>query len=233
MGELVKQINMVESLTSVITLWQVVIGIVISGLLAAIVGLVYRRVNSETGYSQALVHAIVVIAMITCLIMMIVGSNIARAFSLVGALSIIRFRTAVKSPYDVTFIFLAIAIGMACGTGFYAVGGIATLLICTGMLLMCYLNYGSVPGNHEHLLTVWFEDNLNHENRLAPVLGELFTAYSVAYTQILEQGGKREIIYSVRPKRHGSDQEVGAKIRAVNGDQPVSFRTIRYAVEIP
>ena len=233
MGELVKQLDMVESLTSVVTLWQVIIGVILSGALAAIVGLVYRRVNTEIGYSQALVHTIVVIAMITCLIMLIVGSNIARAFSLVGALSIIRFRTAVKSPYDVTFIFLAIAIGMACGTGFYAVAGTATILICTAMLLMCYLNYGSAPRDHEHLLTVCFAANVNYEDALAPLLGQLFNAYSVSYTQTLEQGTKREVIYSVRPKRNVTDQEVVDKIRTLNGDQQVSFRTIRYAVEIP
>jgi uncharacterized membrane protein YhiD involved in acid resistance len=79
--------------------------------------------------------------MVVALVMLIVGSNIARAFSLVGALSIIRFRNAVKESRDVGFIFLTMAIGMAVGTRFYLLAGIAAAVISLVILVMTRFNW--------------------------------------------------------------------------------------------
>ena len=102
-----------------VTVWTLILGTLLSAALSMGVALVYRRIHSETTYSQTFVHTMVLLCVIVCFIMLVIGSNIARAFSLVGALSIIRFRSAVKDPLDVAYVFLAMAIGMACGTGFF------------------------------------------------------------------------------------------------------------------
>ena len=83
------------------------------------IGLVYRLTHRGISYSQSYVQTLVMMGMVVSLIMLVVGSNIARAFALVGALSIIRFRNAIKETRDVGFIFFAMAIGMATGTRFY------------------------------------------------------------------------------------------------------------------
>ena len=67
----------------------------------------------------SVIDSIVLVGIIITLIMVIIGSNIARAFALVGAMSIVRFRNPLKNPKDLVFIFASIAIGMACGTFFY------------------------------------------------------------------------------------------------------------------
>ena len=77
----------------------------------------------------AFTNSLTVLAMITALIIMIIGNNLARAFGLVGAMSIIRFRTAVKDPQDIVFIFFSLAVGMAAGVGLLAVAYTATLFI--------------------------------------------------------------------------------------------------------
>lgn len=81
--------------------------------------------------------------MITCVVMLIIGNNIARAFSLVGALSIIRFRTPLKDPLDIGFVFYALAIGMAMGTRSYEIGIVACLII-SGLFFFIYkIDFGS------------------------------------------------------------------------------------------
>ena len=80
-----------------------------------------------------------------CLIMVIIGSEIARAFALVGAMSIIRFRNPVKDPRDVAFLFVTITIGMACGVGFYMYATVFTFTIVILMLCMHYYNFGDLP----------------------------------------------------------------------------------------
>src|SRR5687767_15907593 len=119
MDEVLKDLERFKDLTSAFTLTDVALVLVLSAALSLMVGWVYRFTHRGTSYSQSFAQTLVVVSMTTALIMLIIGSNIARAFTLVGALSVIRFRNAVKETRDVTFMFVAMAMGMAVGTGFY------------------------------------------------------------------------------------------------------------------
>lgn len=95
--------------------------------------------------------------MITALVIMVIGNNLARAFGLVGAMSIIRFRTAVKDTQDIVFIFFALAAGMAAGVGFRIVAFMGTLFIGIVLLLLAKTNYAA-PKKREFLLQFLYED---------------------------------------------------------------------------
>ncbi|OUC07886.1 membrane protein, partial [Litorilinea aerophila] len=105
--------------TEVFTVQDVVITVVLSFLLSLVIAWVYRETHRGATYVQSFVHTLILMSMVVGIVMLIIGSNIARAFTLVGALSIVRFRNAIKETRDVGFIFFAMAIGMACGTRFY------------------------------------------------------------------------------------------------------------------
>jgi uncharacterized membrane protein YhiD involved in acid resistance len=104
----------------------------------------YRASHRGATYSVAFLQALFILAACTTVIMVVIGSNIARAFSLVGALSIVRFRTAIKDPRDVGFVFAALAVGMGCGTGFYAASVVFTAFLCVLLLVLARLNVGAV-----------------------------------------------------------------------------------------
>src|SRR5689334_24658379 len=125
MDELIKEMERFKDLTSAFTLTDVAIVLALSGLLSLLTAGIYRFTHRGTSYSQSFAQTLVMMGMVTALIMLIIGSNIARAFSLVGALSVIRFRNAVKETRDVGFMFFVMAIGMACGTRFYLLATIA------------------------------------------------------------------------------------------------------------
>ena len=98
-----------EDLTGTFTVADVAMALVVSFACAALVGWVYRATHRGVSSSQSYVQTLVLLGMLVSLVMLIVGSNIARAFTLVGALSIVRFRNAVKETRDVAFIFFAMA----------------------------------------------------------------------------------------------------------------------------
>lgn len=233
MDELVKSLQLGESGVALVTVWSVIIGCGLSALLSVGVGLVYRRVHTEAGYSQALAHSFVLMSMITALIMLIIGSNIARAFSLVGALSIIRFRTAIKSPQDVAFLFFAMAIGMACGTRFYSVAVLGFVMVSAVVITLKATNFASYPERREFLLSVAFHIGVEYEQRLKPVLEKYFEAYSLAYVETARQGTLREVVYSVSPKDGAKDQEILEEIVKLNDNLKVSLRSVRHAIEVP
>jgi uncharacterized membrane protein YhiD involved in acid resistance len=110
-----------------ISLWQLLFSLCTSAALCTLLAKVYIFTHSGHSYSRSYVHTQVFVGITIAVIMLIIGSNIARAFALVGALSIIRFRNPVKDSRDVAFIFTSMAIGMAAGTGFYLYALIFTM----------------------------------------------------------------------------------------------------------
>jgi len=108
-----------EQIMRSITLTQFFIAMLSSFTLNLILAKFYSSLNTGYTSSTPVLKTIVLIGLIVTLIMVIIGSNIARAFALVGAMSIVRFRNPLKDPKDLTYIFASIAIGMACGTFFY------------------------------------------------------------------------------------------------------------------
>ncbi len=105
--------------SDIFTFGDVATSMVMSTLLTFVLAHVYRQTHRGTSYSQSFLVTMFLMAVTTSVVMLIIGSNIARAFSLVGALSIIRFRTAVKDSRDTGYLFAAMVVGMGCGTQFY------------------------------------------------------------------------------------------------------------------
>ncbi len=123
-------------------LFDLMVGLVLSCLLTLALVQTYRTTHRGATYSTSFLQALFLLTACTTLIMVVIGSNVARAFSLVGALSIVRFRTAIKDPRDVGFVFAALALGMGCGTGFYVQSILFTLFTCALLLVLARLNVG-------------------------------------------------------------------------------------------
>ncbi|HET6202573.1 MAG TPA: DUF4956 domain-containing protein [Planctomycetota bacterium] len=124
-------------------LFDLLTGLLLCALLTLALVQVYRSTHRGATYSVAFLQSLFILGACTTLIMLVVGSNIARAFSLVGALSIIRFRTAIKDPRDVGFVFASLALGMGCGTGFYAAAILFTIVLSLLLLVLSRLNVGA------------------------------------------------------------------------------------------
>lgn len=120
--------------------------------------------------------------MTTAIIIMVIGSSLARAFGLVGAMSLVRFRHAVKNTQDIVFVFVALAAGLAAGVGFYTIAITGTLF--TGLVI--YILSKSklvVPHREDYLL----QFNYRTQDKNAP-----------AYQQVLDEYCRKTNIINVR-----------------------------------
>lgn len=99
-------------------------------ILALIIYFTYKHTYSGVVYNPRFNFSIVMITMITTIVMIVIGSNISVSLGMVGALSIVRFRTAVKDPRDTAYIFWGIVVGLACGTQCYYVAIIGSIFVC-------------------------------------------------------------------------------------------------------
>lgn len=123
-------------------------------LCGIIVAYAYRITYRGVNFSANNVIAMIMLAMITALVIVVIGSNLARAFGLVGAMSIVRFRTAVKDTQDIMFIFFALAAGLACGSGLYLVAFVSTIFIALASWLAVQIQTEN-PRKREYLLQVY------------------------------------------------------------------------------
>ncbi len=97
--------------------------------LSTIVFFVYKISFSGVAYSKRFNTTLIMLSLITTIVMNILGNSLALSMGMVGALSIVRFRTAIKDPRDTAYIFWAITIGLGCGSGNYFMIGIGTLIV--------------------------------------------------------------------------------------------------------
>lgn len=123
---------------------EIIINLILSFFIGLLISFVYKKTHKGMSYSQSFMITNIFICLIVCMVIMIIGNNLARAFALVGALSIIRFRTVIKDTKDIAYIFWALAGGMACGTGSYFIAVIGSTIITIIAFILFKTNYGSI-----------------------------------------------------------------------------------------
>ena len=114
---------------------EIILNLILSFFLGLLISFVYKSTHKGMSYSQSFMITNIFICLIVCMVIMIIGNNLARAFALVGALSIIRFRTVIKDTKDTAYIFWSLAGGMACGTGSYFIAIIGSIIPGAGTML--------------------------------------------------------------------------------------------------
>lgn len=131
----------------------IVINLAIALACGIVISFVYRLTYKGPSYSAQFVNSLILLSLITAVVIMVIGDSLATAFGLVGAMSIIRFRTAVRDVQDIVFIFFSLAIGLAAGVGLGALAIICTLFISLVMFLVIATNINA-PKQREYMLQV-------------------------------------------------------------------------------
>ena len=132
-----------------LSLQEILLSFLCAIVLGAVIFTSYRFSHVGATYSAKFNVSLWMMTLVTTLIMCVIGNNIALSLGMVGALSIVRFRTAIKDPRDTTYIFWAIAVGVCCGICDYLIAGIGSAVIFCLLLLI-----GNVKGNERYLLII-------------------------------------------------------------------------------
>lgn len=212
----------IQDLTGEISVLDMVIAMVLSFALSAFIGWIYKITHRGTSYTQSFVFTLVLNGMVVALVMLIVGSNIARAFSLVGALSIIRFRNAVKESRDVGFIFFSMAIGMAIGTKFYLLAIIAAVVISLMILVMTRFNWFAREMSSQ-ILRIHVPNGLPFDNLFDQTLLKFTNSSELISVDSVHSGMLTELTYTIGLKRSNLIQEFITELKKLNGNNKVTL----------
>jgi len=211
-----------QSSTSVFSVADIVIVLLLSFALSSAIGWVYQTTHRGASYSQSYVHTLILNGMVVAVVMLVIGSNIARAFALVGSLSIIRFRNAIKETRDVGFIFFTMAIGMAVGTQFYLLAAITTIVLSLVILIMTRFNWFARRAVSQ-ILKIQVPSNAPYDTMFDAVFLQHTRSSELISVDSVRSGMLTELTYNVGLKKERKIQEFLTEIRKLNGNNQVTL----------
>ena len=171
-----------------ITTSTVIVALGIACARALYIFFVYRIVTRKTFYSKTFNISLAGICLITCGIILTIQSSIVVSLGMVGALSIVRFRTAVKDPMDLMFLFWAIAVGIICGVGLAEIALILSLILTAGILLLNALPVAKAP-----MLLVVNADDLDAEDAILTTV-KSYAKFSTVKSRNMTKAGMDMIL---------------------------------------
>ncbi|MBO9128810.1 DUF4956 domain-containing protein [Bacillus sp. 165] len=206
------------------TFGSAVATIVVSILLGIIISLTYMKTN-PIGYSQNFTLTMVILPVIVAIIILLIGSNIARAFSLAGAFSIIRFRSAPGDPKDIAYVLFTMAAGLACGVGAFGYAVLFTVILCALMYGLNKFNFGARKSQQKQL-KVTIPESLGYEEAFAEVFSQFGVEYELKRVRTTELGSLYELVYSVTFGSSTNQKELLDAIRTRNGNLDISLTMV-------
>ena len=181
------------------TLVNALIVISASILLGLVISCVYIKTNQKNGYSSGFSLTLIMLPVIISIIILLVGNNVARAFSLAGAFSIIRFRSAPGDPKDIAYVFFTLAVGLTCGMGYIGYAVIFTVTLSALMIILDITKF-AVPKGKSMQLKITVPEDLNYEGVFEEVLNKFATSYSIERVRTRDFGALFELYYRVQLK---------------------------------
>lgn len=194
---------------------EMLLNMTLAFVLGLMLSAVYRGTHKGLSYSQSFTQTIVFVALIVSIVMMVIGGSLARAFALVGALSIIRFRTVVKDTKDISFIFAALAIGMACGTSNYFLAGAGAVFVSVVAIVLAKLNYGALYKS-DFILRFVFDQGANSADYLDRIQ-EFAQRSNMLHIEPSGDGSQLKLTYDITLKETTTAEGLTAALGKVNG----------------
>lgn len=181
--------NYLQSNSGALSVKDIVLSFIVAIIVGTIIFVSYRFSHTAAVYSKKFNVSLMMITLVTTLVMTVIGDNVALSLGMVGALSIVRFRTAIKDSRDTAYIFWCVAAGISCGVQDYMVAGIGS-----GIIFLVMLIIGNTNNNDRYLVIVRGETNCSDKIR-----SEIITYFNEKAKFCVENTNKEktELIYEV------------------------------------
>jgi hypothetical protein len=206
-----------------IVLWQAaLVSILVSYLISQSVALGYMLTHQGISYSRSFVVSLVAAGLVSTVLMLAIGNNLARGLGIVGTLALIRFRMQLHDPLDMIFVFASFAGGVAAGTGNFATGGIGTaaFLLIVGTLQVT--GFGS-RHRHDGVLRVQLPPTEESENALLNSLKTYCRQFAAITVREVAQGREMERVYQITLRSPGKEALLVKEVSAIKGAHAVSI----------
>ncbi len=210
---------------------QIVFALLLTFALAFVFATIYRWTFIGFSYSRAFMHTMVLGSMVVCMVIMAIGNNLARGLGIMGTLAIIRFRTPVRDPRDMIFLFACFGMGIACGAAAYNVAIVGTVTLSLAALVLHWSPFAS-RREYEGLLRFMLPAKAATEDDVKAALRQYCSAFHLIAMREAVQGELLEYSYQIRLIDPSYHADLIAKIRTIEGVSEPSLLLHRTSVEL-
>ena len=203
---------------------EVVVRLLLALLLGWAVAWIYRRTRKSTEISSSFPVTLVLLAVLIAMVTQVIGDNVARAFSLVGALSIVRFRTVVRDTQDTAYVIFAVVVGMAVGANDLWVSVLGIVMV--GLAAFIVMMRPGLVASSQPMFLLSLRVGLGHD--LDKLLGSTLDAHlqgrELMSISTAKQGAALDVTYETRMRPDGSADELVKALNRIEGVQSVEFQ---------
>lgn len=182
-------------------------------LCSVIIAAVYRITYKGPSYSTQFVNSLILLSLITSVVIMVIGNNLATAFGLVGAMSIIRFRTAVRDVQDIVFIFFSLTVGLAAGVGLGSLAILGTVFISIVIFVVIATDINA-PKKRDYMLQL--AHTIDTDNSIDATLSKFCKEFKLMSYQSSESTDRIQSYYHIRIRSKASHQDLVSALKALS-----------------
>lgn len=198
-----------------VTVFNILEVMVISLILSMVIFLTYKITFSGVMYNRKFNISLVMLTLVTTMVMFVIGSDIALSLGMVGALSIVRFRTAIKDPRDTVYIFWSIGVGLSVGTGNYIVASIGSVFL---LGVLSIFSFSGIGKEDRYILII--RGNREKEEEIMRCVFNSFKGSKLRAKNSI--GDSMEIIYQIKIKNN-EDKNIISNLYSIDGVNAVNI----------
>lgn len=210
---------------------QIFTAMLMACVLSTVVATIYRVTFQGLSYSRGFIHTMILGSMVVTMLIMAIGNNLARGLGILGTLAIIRFRTNLRDPRDMIFLFCCLAIGIACGAMTYAVAIVGTAVLSGTALLLHWSPFAS-RREYEALVRFLLPPDSSAEEDIKAAMRASCSAFSIVAMREAVQGDMLEYSYQVRLIDPSYQSDLVEALRKIPDVQEPSLLLQRTTVEL-
>ena len=200
--------------TGTLTLGQFLLAIGVSMIMGLVLSLAYMYKNT---YTRSFVSALILIPAVETVVIMLVNDNLGVGLSVAGSFALIRFRSVKGNAKELAAVFIAMTIGIICGTGYVALACVFTILLSFVMFFLAFVDFGK-QNDSERYLKITIPESLNYDEVFDETLKKYTNTYELESIKTLTLGSLFRVDYKVNLKNPNKTKEFIDELRTLNGN---------------
>lgn len=213
------------------TIIKVTYSIILAFLLSALIAITYEKTFRGLSYSRNYVQALVLSSIVAATVMQAIGDSLARGLGMLGALAIIRFRTNLRDPRDIIFMFAGLAAGIACGVNGYVIAVVGAFGFCIVAVILYFSPFGQTS-YFDGMLRFNIENIPESRNMLEKILPDYCKIFVLITLRDMAQGKRLDYAYHIKLKKGKSNDDFVETLKKVETIKGINLLLQETTVEL-
>ena len=205
-----------------ISITQSVIAIGAAFIIGFVIAAVYMFICKKEGYQKNFIIGLAMLPAVVAVVILLVGSNVARAFSMAGAFALVRFRSAPGSAKDISIVFFTMAAGLACGLGYVTFAAVFVAVMLIVLIGATAIGVGD-RNTGKKQLKITIPENLNYSSVFDDLFDKYTSEYKMSRVKTTNMGTMYELTYEVRLKDESQEKDFIDQLRIRNGNLNITM----------